>query len=393
MWRRRLLTASLVPALSLALPAQDGGFLAPRPAPAMSLLDRPPELAGAVGHSLAFLARPDAAKVYGQRRADGFTLERVRRALARFRDLDAAGLGPAEFLAAVREDFAFRPAAGADGAGGVLFTGYFEPVYEASRTPSAAFRFPLYRRPQDFQAWPRPHPTRLELVGADGLQGAQGPLKGLELVWLKDRFQAFLAEVQGSARLRLPDGATMTVGNAGVTDHPYVSIGKLLAADPKVKLSSYGMPAIAAYFEEHPEALGACLARCDRMAFFRDTQNHPPSGSLGVPLTARCSVAADPEVFPPGSLALIELDLPVPRPGGGYGLQKVQRFVLVQDAGGAIKGPGRFDCFLGSGGGGGRPAQRPGESLVPGSKGGRRGSPGPPMKGGQTAIALGLLMI
>jgi len=348
--RSWVLAASLALSLPQGLRAGQVLALAERPAraPALAQVDLlPDELPGAVGHSLAFLAGPEAARQVRPRGDGPFSLDRVRRTLERFRDLQTAGLDRRGFLAAVRDQFEFHPAAGDDRAGGMVFTGYFEPVYDASRTPTDAFRYPLYRRPPDFQAWPRPHPTRLELVGLDGLQGGQGPLKGLELAWLKDRFQAFLVEVQGSARLRLPGGETMTVGNDGVTDHPYVSIGRLLAADGRLSPDRLGLASIAAYFQDHPEHLGPYLARCSRMAFFRDTRNGPPGGSLQIPITAQCSVAADPDLFPPVALALIELDLP--GPDGSIGPRKVQRLVLVQDTGGAIKGPGRLDYFLGSG--------------------------------------------
>jgi membrane-bound lytic murein transglycosylase A len=341
----RLLAASLTLLLP-ALPAAGQGLSpAPRPVPSLAQLDLlPAGLAQAVDHSLAFLGRPAAARFYQQREGDDFTLERVRRTLRRLRELLAGDPAPGGLQAALRREFEFHPVAGA-----VQFTGYFEPLFEASRTPTETFRYPLYRRPEGFQAWPRPHPTRVELVGKDGLQGGKGPLKGLELVWLKDRFEAFQVEVQGSARLLLADGESMGVGNSGVTDHPYVSIARLLAADEKLKPGSLGMPAIAAFFKDHPGTLDEYLSRCDRMAFFRDTGRTQAGGSLEIPITAQCSVATDKDIFPAGAPALIELDLPVPRPGGGFSARRVQRLVLDQDAGGAIKGPGRFDYFLGSG--------------------------------------------
>src|SRR5208282_6372347 len=106
------------------------------------------------------------------------------------------------------------------------------------------------------------------------------------------RLQAYLAEVQGSARLRLPDGSTMGVGNQGVTDYPFVSLARLLAADQKLKPGGSGMASVGGYFREHPEDLGPYLARCRRMAFFRDTGQAGPGGALEIPITAQCSVAS-----------------------------------------------------------------------------------------------------
>lgn len=335
--------------LALALPASPGPFLRPGPAanPELAGLEtQGPELAEAVANSLAYLARPGAARVYAQRSGDPFSLGQVRRALARLRQLLDGD--PADLKAALRDEFEFHPVAGEDRKGSVQFTGYFEPAYEASRTPTGPYRYPLYQAPRDFKAWPRPHPTRAELVGVDGLQGARGPLQGLELAWLKDRFQAYLVEVQGSARLQLPDGTAMAVHNSAITDYPYVSLGRMLAADQKLK-AGMGIPSIAAHFDEHPEDVGTYLSRCNRMVFFRETQEAQASGCLEVPLSAGCSLATDKDLFPPGALALVELELPVPRPDGSFTLRKVQRLALDQDAGGGIKGPGKMDCYLGSG--------------------------------------------
>lgn len=345
----RTLAICLALALPPAAPAAPAPFLRPGPAadPVLNRLEcLGPDLAGSVANSLSFLDRPGAARVYAQRGGAPFTLARMRRTLARFRDLLAGD--PDDLKAALRAEFEFHPVAGEDRRGSVNFTGYFEPVYEGSRTPTPVYRYPLYQAPKDFKAWPRPHPTRAELVGVDGLQGARGPLQGLELAWLKDRFQAFLVEVQGSARLVLPDGGTLTVHNSAITDYPYVSLGRLLAADQKLK-GGMGIPSIAAWFEEHPEDVGQYLSRCNRMVFFRETRGAQASGSLEVPLTAGCTLATDKDLFPPGGLVLVELELPVPRADGGFSLRKVQRFALDQDAGGGIKGPGRMDYFNGSG--------------------------------------------
>ena len=347
-----LLTASLLVTLPQAPAADNRPFLAPELAsqPAFTSLDSfPPGLPGALDYSLAYLKTPAAATLYGQRGDTPFSLDRVRRSVARFRQLLQANLSPVAFQEKLTQEFEFHQVAGDDRAGSILFTGYFEPTYEASRTPTATYRFPLFRRPKDFATWPKPHPTRVQLVGPDGLQAAKGPLKGLEVVWLKDRFQAFLVEVQGSARLHLSDGGTMTVGNEAIMDYPYVSLGKLMVTDQLLKAGEVTLPAMIAYFNEHPGTLDGYLSRCNRMVFFRDTEGSQPMGCLNVPVTALCSVATDKDLFPAGGLALIELELPSLAADGTPGLQRVQRFVLDQDSGGPIKGPWRFDYFMGSG--------------------------------------------
>ena len=148
-----------------------------------------------------------AANAYSRYQVAGITRDRVRRSLDRFRQLAIDSTTPAQLEQSVKREFVFYKSIGKDGKGTVSFTGYFEPTYAASRTPTAEYRYPLYRVPPNMTSWAKPHPTRLELEGADALQAIKGLLRGLELVWLRDRFQAFLVHVQGSARLQLTDVA------------------------------------------------------------------------------------------------------------------------------------------------------------------------------------------
>ncbi|MBD2019967.1 MltA domain-containing protein, partial [Leptolyngbya sp. FACHB-36] len=233
------------------------------------------------------------------------------------------------------------------GQGAVAFTGYFEPVYAASRTQTREFRYPLFRSP-DITAWSKPHPTRQQLEGESGVQ-ISNRLKGLELVWLRDRLEAFLIQVQGSARLQLTDGSTMTVGYAGNTDYPYVGIGRELVKDGKFTLEELTLPRITQYFKQNPADLNEYLPRNRRFVFMRETGGAPATGSLGVPVTPVRSIATDKSQFPPGALALIQTRLPVATAAGTLEQRRVLRYVLDQDTGGAIVGPGRVDLFMGTG--------------------------------------------
>jgi len=243
---------------------------------------------------------------------------------------------------------------GKDGRGTVKFTGYFEPVYAASRNPTAEFRYPLYRKPPGLETWRKPHPTRAQLEGIDGLQADRGPLKGLQLVWLRDRLQAFLIHVQGSARLELAEGGVMTVGYAGRTDYPYTGIGRELVKDGKLRLEDLTLQALVTYFHQHPEQMNRYLPRNQSFIFFRETDGAEATGSLGVPVTAERSIATDKSLMPPGALAIIYTRLPNPtlpdqpvasKPEQRWG----SRYVLDQDTGGAIRGAGRVDIFMGTG--------------------------------------------
>lgn len=301
-----------------------------------------------IDYSLSYLASPGAAQAYRQYAVPGITRDRVRRSLVRFRQLVVSSRSPAELQAAVNREFIFYKSVGKDEQGTVLFTGYFEPIYAASQKPSAEYRYPLYRLPADFDRWPKPHPTRTEIEGEDGL-GTKSPLRGRELVWLRDRLEAFLIHVQGSARLQMPDGKLMTVGYAGKTNYPYVSVGRELVKDGKLPLEGLTLPVLIDYFRASPAELNQYLPRNQSVVFFKETYGAPATGSIGVPVTAERSIATDKSLMPPGALALINAPIPYSNPDGQLESRMVNRYVLDQDTGSAIRGAGRVDIFMGTG--------------------------------------------
>jgi len=301
-----------------------------------------------IDYSLSYLASPGAAQAYRQYAVPGITRDRVRRSLVRFRQLVVSSRSPAELQAAVNREFIFYKSVGKDEQGTVLFTGYFEPIYAASQKPSAEYRYPLYRLPADFDRWPKPHPTRTEIEGDDGL-GTKSPLRGRELVWLRDRLEAFLVHVQGSARLQMPDGKLMTVGYAGKTNYPYVSVGRELVKDGKLPLEGLTLPVLIDYFRASPAELNQYLPRNQSVVFFKETYGAPATGSIGVPVTAERSIATDKSLMPPGALALINAPIPYSNPDGQLESRMVNRYVLDQDTGSAIRGAGRVDIFMGTG--------------------------------------------
>ncbi|MBD1863481.1 MULTISPECIES: murein transglycosylase A [Trichocoleus] len=306
-------------------------------------------LLAAIDHSLAYLQTPKAAADYQKHSVPGINRDRVRRSLVRFRQLVTKSRSAAELKAAVQREFVLYRAVGKDNQGTVAYTGYFEPTYTASRVRTAEYRYPLFRVPPGLAEWSKPQPTRARLEGKDGLQFAKGPLKNLELVWLRDRLEAFLIQVQGSARLQMTDGSTMTVGFAGKTNHPYTGVGRELVKDGKMRLEDLTLPNLLEYFHQHPEDLDVYLPRNRSFVFFRETYGAAATGSLGVPVTAERSIATDKSLMPPGALALIDTPLPQPSVAGKLEQRPVSRYVLDQDTGSAIKGPGRVDIFMGTG--------------------------------------------
>ena len=302
-----------------------------------------------IDNSLRYLATSKAVTAYQDYPIKDITLNRVQRSLVRFRQLVVSSRSAAELQAAVRREFVFYQSVGNDGLGTVKFTAYYEPVYVASRVRTAVYKYPLYRLPPDFQKWPKPHPKRIDLEGKNGLLGDKSKLRGLEIVWFSNRLDPYMVHIQGSAQIKLTNGQRTSVGYAGGTDYAWTSIGKELAKDGKLPLSGLTMPKLITYFRQNPKELSNYLPRWERFVFFAETNGTPATGSIVVPVTAERSIATDKSLMPPGALALIINSFPYPTNGGKLESRLVNRFVLDQDTGSAIKGPGRVDYFMGSG--------------------------------------------
>ena len=302
-----------------------------------------------IDNSLRYLATNKAVTAYQNYPIKEITLNRVQRSLVRFRQLVVSSQSAAELQAAVRREFVFYQSVGNDGKGTVKFTAYYEPVYVASRVRTAVYKYPLYSLPPDFQKWPKPHPKRIDLEGKDGLLGDKSKLRGLEIVWFSNRLDPYMVQIQGSAQIKLTNGQRTSVGYAGGTDYAWTSIGKELAKDGKLPLSGLTMPKLISYFRQHPKELSNYLPRWERFVFFEETNGTAATGSLLVPVTPERSIATDKSLMPPGALALIINSFPYPTSNGKLEPRLVNRFVLDQDTGSAIKGPGRVDYFMGSG--------------------------------------------
>ncbi|MEY3334772.1 MAG: hypothetical protein RLZZ176_3075 [Cyanobacteriota bacterium] len=306
-------------------------------------------LLNAIDNSLLYLQHHQAAEIYQNYPIKEITLSRVRQSLLRFRQLVVSSSSAAELQAAIRREFVFYQSVGNDNQGTVQFTAYYRPVYMASRVRTAVYKYPVYRLPPNFQKWPKPHPKRVDLEGKNGLLGNKSRLRGLELLWFSNRLDPYLIHIQGSAQIKLTNGQTTSIGYAGATDYPWTSIGKEVAKDGKLPLSGLTMPKLISYFRQNPRELNNYLPRWERFVFFAETNNAPAIGSLAIPVTADRSIATDKSLMPPGALALIINSFPYPNDRGQLESRLVQRFVLDQDTGNAIKGPGRVDYFMGTG--------------------------------------------
>lgn len=233
------------------------------------------------------------------------------------------------------------------GAGAVHATGYYEPELDAAPARSAAHPVPIHAAPPGGV-----RASRAEIEERDLLAGH-------EIAWLRDATARFFLQVQGSGRLRMPDGTVLRVGHAAGNGHPYVSIGKRLIERGALPAATITADAVKAWLRADP-ARGARLMRENpSYVMFRVVEADPrvgPLGALGLPVTAGRTVAVDPARVPLGTIAWLEVDAPEP----------IRRLVVAQDVGSAIVGA-RVDLFLGTGDAAGRAAgalNHPGR-LVP----------------------------
>jgi len=228
----------------------------------------------------------------------------------------------------------FEPyrARGRDGAVGT-FTGYFEIALRGSRRPNARYRVPIYGVPRDAVA---AHATRAE-IEAGALKG-----KAPVLAWASDPVDAFFLSVQGSGRVILEDGTSLSLGFAATNGRPYRSIGKILVERGALTLDEVSLQSIGAWLRAHPGEAKPLMDQDARYVFFRRLAGDGPIGTEGVALTPGRSLAVDPAYVPLGAPVWLEAD-------GVPGGPPIRRLVIAQDTGSAIKGPVRGDLFWGYG--------------------------------------------
>jgi membrane-bound lytic murein transglycosylase A len=313
--------------------------------------ERRQDLLVAVDNSLAWTRRENAKQFFP---TENVTHDRALRSLERFRELLASSLGPEDFQRALERDFQVYKSAGWDGlGGGVLFTAYCTPILKGSRKESASYRYPLYAMPPDLVkakdgavlGWETPggriphYPTRKTIETKGLLKG-----RGLELVWLADPLDAFIAHVNGSAFIQLEEGGELRLGYAAKNGRAYTSLGKELEADGRIERAS--LPAIRDWAANTPEEeVLEYLHRNASYVFFTEIQG-TPHGSLDVEVTGERSIATDKTLFPRGAITFVEADVP---PATGAAPEPFQRFLMDQDTGGAIRTAGRADIYLGIG--------------------------------------------
>lgn len=298
-------------------------------------------LRDAVSRSIHYMEKPSSEKFYPYGEITHDHGLKSLRELERLLDLK---LPPEEMNRLLREKFDTYISVGCDNQGTVLFTGYYTPIFKGSPVRTEQFKYALYKTPDDL------------VKGADGAilgrKGTDGQIQqypsreeiqkssllaGGELIWLADPFEVYIVHVQGSAKIRMPDGQIKTVGYAAHNGWEYRSIRKKMIVDGKLTENNINMKAMIDYFKIHPEEVDLYVSQNPRFVFFRYEEGEP-RGSLNEPVTPFRTIATDKAIYPRGmfSFADVELDKPV-------------GFVLDQDAGGAIRAAGRCDVYMGVG--------------------------------------------
>ncbi len=309
------------------------------------------DLRDCIDRSLSYLSKPSSQQFFPM--AD-ITHERTVASLKALAQLMDSGLYGRELSAAIMSRFEFYQSVGCDDRGTVLFTGYYTPIFDGSMTPSDKYRYPLYKQPQDLVKGPngeilgqklsdgsiRPYPDRREIEQS-------GMLKGQELAWMADPFEVYIAHVQGSAILRTPDGQQVTLGYAANNGHEYRSVGQQMIKDGIVPAQGMSLKAMIEYFKANPQQVDKYVYQNPRYVFFRSDSGNP-RGCLNECVTEMRTIATDKSIYPRGAISFLKTKLPR-QTAGVIRKAPYTGFTLDQDAGGAIRAPGRCDVYMGVG--------------------------------------------
>jgi len=259
--------------------------------------------------------------------------------------IEAANLPAANAVSFFRDRFEWVRV----GTGEAFATGYYEPEIYGSRTPAPGYEVPIYGKPDDLVRCTKPDGTtgrgRIDETGTCVLYFTRAEIddgalagRGLELGWAADPIELFFLEIQGSGRIKLPDGQVMRVGYADQNGRDYVAIGRLLRDRGILPPGGANMDSIVSWMRAQPDGGKSLMRENLSYIFFKELTGPGPLGALNVAVAARSSVAADPRFVPLGAPIFLSLDR-----------AEASGLWVAQDTGGAIKGANRFDTFWGAG--------------------------------------------
>jgi membrane-bound lytic murein transglycosylase A len=283
-----------------------------------------------------------------------FSHDQAAGSVLAFKEILETSTDAATFETALKQTFDIYISRGWNDKGVVLYTGYYSPEFNASLVRTERFKYPLYKRPADLatdsvtgkplgRRMPdgsfTPWPTRQEI-------DSSVMFAGTELVWMEDALDAYIVHVNGSAKLTMPDGQVMFIGYNGKTDREYVGLGASMVKAGLIDKNKISLTAIREYYKTDPQTVLDLMAKNESYVFFMVyDQNKWPSGSLGVKVTERATLATDKDVYPRGGPLMVSTtSLTLSRTK-----IDLKRFMFDQDTGGAIRAAGRADIYMGWG--------------------------------------------
>ncbi|OHB55714.1 MAG: hypothetical protein A2Y07_11280 [Planctomycetes bacterium GWF2_50_10] len=295
----------------------------------------------AIQRSASYMAKPSSKAFYPYGEV---THQQVQQTLAAFEELIDSGMTPEQMNEHIRTNYDCYISVGCDDMGTVLYTGYYTPIFNGSLQRTERFKYPLYSVPEDLVKGP--DGTILGKRNADGsfTQYASrsdiensGALAGKEIIWLEDKFEVYIAHVQGSAKIRLPDGTLQGIGYNANNGWDYSSVSRQLIAEGKLTQEQLSLKGMIEYFKAHPDEVDTYVNQNPRFVFFQ-FEKGDPRGSLNEPVTPFRTIATDKAIYPRASIAMVQADL---EPSIGW--------TCDQDTGGAIRAAGRCDIYMGIG--------------------------------------------
>ena len=313
---------------------------------------RDPNLTAAAERSIAWFGLPSSKSHFPFMSV--CTADQAGSSVVAFQQLLVDSKDEASFVAALRQKFDVWQTVGWNGDGVVLFTGYYSPVFRGSMKPSGEFKYPLYKRPADLVTDPvtgepkgrkmpdgsvQPWPARKQIEDSQ-------MFKGSELVWLASPLDAYIIQVNGSAKITLPEGKDYFVGYAGKTDRPYTGLGASVVEAGLIPKDQVSLKAIVDLYRKEPAKVQELMWKNESYVFFQEYDGTKwPSGSLGFKVSDKTTLATDKKVYPRGGVVLVDtqgIDVAGRK-------QRFLRYMLDQDTGGAIRAPGRADIYMGVG--------------------------------------------
>jgi len=319
----------------------------------------------AIAGSIAYLERIPAEREFEFGR-DRYSAAHVLQSLRQFKGFLQVRPSSQALQHFIRARYAVYMSSGRNQKGEVLFTGYYEPRIQGCRTIKPECRYPIFGRPEDLveidlgafsekykgekligrvhEKRVIPYHDRREIDSGGALYGKSQPV-----AWVNDPVELFFLHVQGSGKVIFQDGQSMDVGYDSSNGRPYRSIAQLLIDEGKISREEMSLQRIRSYLNQNPSEIQRVLNHNPSYIFFKATPDGP-MGALDVRLTPGRSIALDRKFFPAAALAFVETQKPLSDAFGDIPSWVDYRvFMLNQDTGGAIQGPGRADLFWGSG--------------------------------------------